>query len=103
MARTKPWILTDSDGWELKEWLRLLPFVSRPMDALAIVRGLPDRQRNPYFLEEMIRAFGDAPSNEAEDVLFKFAEEDPRFYATHRWRDSVSFGTRYPVRRMAFH
>jgi hypothetical protein len=88
-ARTHTWILWEG-GYELKEWLRLLPFTNRTVDALAIVRGLPDRQSMPDFLEEMIDAFGAAPSTDAENVLFQLAETDPRFYANHAWLDAAT-------------
>jgi hypothetical protein len=59
------------------------------VDEVAIVRGMPGQQRDPRFLEEMVGAFVDAPSDEAEQVMFKLAEEDPRLYANHRWREAV--------------
>ncbi len=55
-SKTQTWILLQ-DGYQLKEWLRLLPFTNRPAEALAIVRGLPKPQRDPRFLEEMFGAF----------------------------------------------
>ena len=76
-AKKEPWILTDG-GYEVKEWLRLLPFTDRPAEALEVVRGLPDAQQRPDFLEEVIAALGMAPGNEAENVLFQLAEADPR-------------------------
>ncbi len=85
-AKTETWILTQSEGYELKLWLRLLPFVGRPAEALAVVRGMPPAQREPRFLEDMVGALADAPSEEAEELLFKLAEEDPRFYLNRRWR-----------------
>jgi hypothetical protein len=88
-AKKEPWILTQSDAYQLREWLRLLPFADHPAGALAIVRGLPHAQRNPQLLEGMVSGFADTPSIEAEQVLFKLAEEDPRFYANHGWRDTV--------------
>lgn len=88
VAKTEKWILS-GDCYELKEWLRLLPFVNRPAEALAVVRSLPDSQRRPGFLEEMVAAFGAAPSDDAEDVLFELAEGDRRFYANHSWRDAI--------------
>jgi hypothetical protein len=87
-AKTQNWILSHG-GYDLKEWLRLLPFTNRPADALVIVRGLPDDQCRPDFLEEMIAAFGGAPHNDAENVLFQLAVGDPRLYANHAWRDAV--------------
>ncbi len=100
-AKTEPWILTQSDGYELKHWLRLLPFASHPAEALAVVRGLPPAQREPRFLEEMVAAIANAPSRETEDVLFKLAEDDPRFYLNDRWRAAaLRFGTPTSARRI---
>ena len=84
-SKTQPWILLQ-DGYQLKEWLRLLPFMSQSAEAFAIVRELPEPQRDPRFLEEMFAAFEMAHSPEAEDVVFKFAEADPRLYDNHAWR-----------------
>lgn len=100
-AKTDTWILTQGDGYELKHWLRLLPFVSHPTEALAVVRNMPPAQREPRFLEEMVGALADAPSDEAEEVLFKLAEEDPRFYSNERWRwTALRFGTSSSARRI---
>ena len=88
-AEKEAWILTESDAYQLRDWLRLLPFSDHPEETLAIVRGLPDVRCTPHILEEMVGAFADAPSNEAEEVLFKLAQEDPRLYADHHWRDTV--------------
>lgn len=93
-AKTETWILTQSEGYELKCWLRLLPFVDRPTGMLALVRSMPPAQREPRFLEEMVGALADAPSDEAEEVLFKLAEEDARFYLNECWRvAALRFGT----------
>lgn len=100
-AKTETWILTQDDGFELKHWLRLLPFVRHPTEALAVVRNMPPAQREPRFLEEMVGALADAPSDEAEEVLFKLAEEDPRFYSNERWRSAaLRFGTPSSARRI---
>lgn len=100
-AKTETWILTQSEGYELKLWLRRLPFVSRPTEALAVVRGMPPEQREPRFLEEMVGALADAPSDEAEEVLFRLAEEDPGFYLNERWRATAfQFGTPSSARRI---
>lgn len=88
-AKTETWILTQSDAYQLRVWLRLLPFADDPVEALPIVRHLPDGLRSPHVLEEMVSALADSPSNDAEGVLFKLAEEDPRFYANHRWRETA--------------
>ncbi len=87
VAIKQRWILTD--GYELKEWLRLLPFTNRPTEAFNVVLALPDNQRTPERLEEMIAAYGVAPGDDAENVLFKLAEVDARLYEHPAWRDAV--------------
>ena len=100
-AKTKSWILMQSEGYELKVWLRLLPFVNRPVEALAIIRGMPPEQREPRYLQEMIDGIGYAPSEEAEELLFKLAEEDTRFYLNHRWRGvALRLGTLSSAQRI---
>ncbi len=88
-AKEHPWILTQSDGYELREWLRLLPFSNRPALTLEVVRGIPDAQRQPHLLNELVAGLAETPSEGGEEVLFKLAEEDPRFYEDHRWRAAV--------------
>jgi hypothetical protein len=85
-AKAQSWIL--SNGYELKDWLRLLPFTNARAEAFAVVRGLPDDQRRMDHLEEMIAGFGTAPGDDAENVLFQLAEADPKLYANHAWRDA---------------
>ena len=86
-AEKEAWILTERR--ELRDWLRLLPFTNRPADAFDIVQALPEQHRAPDELEEMLDAFGDAPGDDAENVLFQLAEADPRLYALHIWHDAV--------------
>jgi len=64
-ANTQPWILTQSGGYELKLWLFLLPFARTPTEAVAVVRRMPPEQREPRFLEQMVMALADAPSEDA--------------------------------------
>src|SRR5215471_1629618 len=85
-AKKETWILTQSEGYELKVWLPLLLFVSRPTEALAVLRSMPAPLREPRFLQEMLAVLADAPSADAEEILFKLAEDDPRFYLDRRWR-----------------
>ncbi len=100
-AKTDGWILTQSEGYELKAWLRLLPFVNRPAEVLAIVCGMPPEQREPRFLQEMVGGLADAPSDETEELLFKLAEEDSRFYLNHRWREvALGLGTQSSARQI---
>lgn len=86
-AEKEAWILTERR--ELRDWLRLLPFTNRPADAFEIVQALPEQHRAPDELEEMLDAFGYAPGDDAEDVLFQLAEADPRLFAHRTWHDAV--------------
>ncbi|MFS8974488.1 hypothetical protein PO002_08260 [Cupriavidus necator] len=88
-AKKEPWILVQSDGYELREWLSLIPFSTHPMEALAIIRGKPAPQCEPRFLGDMVSLFAESPSSEAEPMLFALAESDPRFYANADWRGAV--------------
>lgn len=100
-AQTQLWLLTESEGHYLKVWLRLLPFVHKPTEALPVLLGLPPKQRDPKFLRDVVRVFSHASTDEAEEVLFKLAEVDPRFYLEHEWRDSIfALGTESSARRM---
>ena len=97
-AKTQSWIL--SEGYELKEWLRLLPFANPPVDAFAIVRSMPNDQRRVDRLEEMIAGFRTAPGDDAENVLFQLAEADPKLYANRTWRETaIRRGTLSAARR----
>ena len=87
VAKAQSWIL--SDGYELRAWLRLLPFTTRPTEAAGVVRALPDDQRRVEQLEEMIAGFGTAPGDDAEITLFQLAEVEPKLYDNHTWRDAV--------------
>ena len=86
-AQKQAWILAERR--ELRDWLRLLPFTNRPANAFDIVQALPEQHRTPDELEEMLDAFGHAPDDDAENVLFQLAEADPRLYAHHTWGDAV--------------
>jgi hypothetical protein len=87
-AKTRTWIL-DREGWELKAWLLLLPFTNHPATLADTIATLPPRQREPHFLEEMIRATKSVQSPEIEEALFRLAENDAAFYANHEWCEAV--------------
>ena len=87
-------------GWELKAWLKLLPFTDHPVHLAETVRVFPERQREPHFLEEMIAACEAARSIEVEEALFKLAEGDAAFYGNHTWRNAIlRRGTESSARR----
>jgi len=100
-AKAEPRILTESNAYELRDWLRLFPFSSRPADALNVVRDLPKALREPGFLQGMVRGFAKATSEEAEKALFDLAEQDPRFYEDHEWKTAaLKLGTLSSARRL---
>jgi hypothetical protein len=100
-AKKESWILTQSDAYQLRDWLRLLPFATPVTDLPAIVRGMPDTQRHPRVLEEMVGGLGSSSSDDAEGVFFMLAEEDPRLYQNHQWRaTALRFGTVSAARRL---
>lgn len=81
------WIL--DEGWQLKAWLLLLPFTDHPVQLADTIASLPPRQREPHFLEEMIRACEAVRAPEIEEALFRLAEGNAAFYGNNAWRDAV--------------
>jgi hypothetical protein len=97
-AKNESWIL--QDGYELRDWLRLLPFSNPTAEVSAIVRGLPNDHRRVDWLEDMISGFRTAPGDDAERVLFQLAEDNPDLYGNHVWRDiATRRGTLSSARR----
>ncbi|MER9225788.1 hypothetical protein NKI39_09035 [Mesorhizobium sp. M0664] len=86
-AKKHTWIL--DEGWQLKAWLLLLPFTDLPAQLAGTIVALPPRQREPPFIEEMIRATEWVQTPQIEGALFKLAENDGAFYTNHAWRDAV--------------
>jgi hypothetical protein len=100
-AKKETWILTQSDAYQLRAWLRLLPFAAPLTDLPAIVRSMPDAQRDPRMLEEMVGGLSSSSSDEAEGVTFTLAEEDPRLYQNRQWRaTALRLGTLSAARRL---
>jgi hypothetical protein len=86
-AQKESWILWE--GYELSDWLQLLPFTSRPGETFEVVRGLPEFKSKENPLEALIRALGVAPGGEAAKVLFQLADADRRLYASREWREAT--------------
>ena len=98
-VETHPWIL--GEGYELREWLILLPLTNRPSEAIDIVCALPRDHRVLRALEAMVEALTHIPGDEAEDVLFQIAENEPHLYARRAWRDAVCYrGTHSAAARL---
>lgn len=94
-AKTKPWLLQESQG-EIDRWLLLLPFTNRPEVTLEVLPRLHPHIRLPWRLRPLLSALGFAPSDTAEQVLMGLAKEDARFLSDYDWfaalekRDSLS-------------
>lgn len=88
-AEAEPWILTQSNAYELREWLSLLPFSSSAAKGLAAIAALPEQLRIPRVLGELMEACAVAGGDVAEALLFGLAESDARFYADHAWRNAI--------------
>lgn len=88
-AKKETWILTQSNAYQLRDWLRLLPFATPVSELPAIVRDMPEAQRNPHLLKEMVGSLENSPSKGAEEVLFDLAKDDPRYYLNHQWRSTI--------------
>lgn len=100
-AKKETWILTQSDAYQLRAWLRLLPFATPITDLPTIVHGMPDPQRDPRMLEEMVGGLGNSSSDGAEGVIFTLAEEDPQLYQNYQWRAAaLRLGTVSAARRL---
>lgn len=100
-AKKEPWILDNGNEYQLRDWLRLLPFASPLSKLPEIVRAIPDAQRTPRILEEMVRCFEEVSSADGEAALFKLAEDDPRFYRDRQWRSTaLRLGTASSTRRL---
>lgn len=83
----QPWILMQ--GRELQDFLMALPFTDRPSETIAILQELPQQYCTMAVLREVVGALEYAPGDDAEDVLFQIAENQPRLYSSGEWRDSV--------------
>jgi hypothetical protein len=100
-AKKEAWIITQNEGYQIREWIQLFPFTNRPEDSLQILQILPDNLRHPHSLEGLVTALGETSSEGGEDILFKLAENDPRFYQSHNWRVTVlNLGTESASRRL---
>lgn len=93
-AKKEGWILWE--GYELSDWLQLLPFTNRPGETFDVVRGLPEFKSKTNPLEGLIRVLGIALGEEAEKVLFQLADADRRLYGSREWREAA-FRKRSPA------
>lgn len=84
-AKTKPWMLTEGEGWHLKAWLRLLPFTERPSLMLEVLDRQDCPSLEPWNFSELLFALSYASSPEAENVLCELAKRDEQFLSQSDW------------------
>ena len=74
---------------ELPRWVSLLPFTNAPSETIEVLYEQPEQHCTPKALEPLLSALTYAPGEEAESVLFRIAEADPRLYAERAWHEAV--------------
>ncbi len=88
-AQNESWILMDSNAWELREWLQLLPFTDDSWRIVDIIRSIPPQHRPANRLEGLVSACATSPSPGSNDALFELAALEPKLYANYNWRSAV--------------
>ena len=83
-AKAQPWVLDPQQGY-LNHWVQLLPFSDRPKVILEVLALLPPHLREPRQLTSLLAALGEAPSDEAEEVLGILARENEEFLQHYEW------------------
>jgi hypothetical protein len=97
-AREKTWMF-DQSLWEAQGWLVLLPFTDRPAATIDGVDLLLNALPRPYPLEHVVSALGDAPGEQADQVLAELVRRHPRLVGQHEWvRTLVERGTQAAAR-----
>ena len=97
-AKTKPWMLSDGNGWELNEWLELLPFSDRATETIDALELLP-RRREPWHTRGVLSALGRSPLAAADPILERLARNDARYLDEHDWFAALALrGSSYAAR-----
>jgi hypothetical protein len=92
-AKKQPWLL-DQKNNRVISWLKLLPFSDHPAAADDAFDLVDQWFREPKQLRELLIALGHAPSAQAEQLLMKMANQDPRFFSEDGWlKAMVARGT----------
>lgn len=89
-AKTKRWLLDQSNSWQLNEWLRLLVFSDNPAAVIDVLARLEDWRKVPWEMRKVLSALGYSPSPEAENILGVLARDDERFLKEHDWLAALS-------------
>jgi len=88
-AKLHTWILSQSNGYELKQWLQLLPFTDKALDGLELLTTLPDSFQHPHMLEDVVYACESLTGDEGGCFLFRLAALVPGFYGDHSWLRTI--------------
>ncbi|WPN47500.1 hypothetical protein [Pseudomonas sp. P8_241] len=88
-AKSHTWILSQSDGYELRQWLQLLPFTDRARVGLDLLTTLPESFQHPHMLEDVVFACGSLADEEGGCCLFRLAVLVPAFYGDHSWLRTI--------------
>ena len=84
-SKLQTWMLSQGNGYELKQWLQLLPFTDKALDGLDMLKTLPDSFQHPHMLEDVVFACGSLNNDEGGCCLLKLAVLIPTFYGDHNW------------------
>ncbi len=84
----------------LTDWLVLLPFSDRPTAVIEAVASLPQPQRTPRQLGPLVIALGDAPSDEALQVLETLVREDEALLEDSAWFQALERREIVPAMRL---
>lgn len=87
-SKSQAWLLDPYQG-RLTDWLILLAFSDRPTAVIEAVASLPQPERTPRRLGPLLNALGDAPSEEALQVLETLAREDQALLEDTTWFDAL--------------
>lgn len=88
-AKSHTWILSQSNGYELKQWLQLLPFTDKALDGFDLLTTLPDSFLHPQMLEDVVFACGSLTDDEGGCCLLRLAVMVPAFYGDHSWLRTI--------------
>lgn len=93
-AKLHTWTLSQSNGYELRQWLQLIPFTDKALVGLDLLTTLPDSFQHPQMLEDVVYACGSLGDDEGSSCLFRLAVLFPAFYSDHSWlRTTFRMGT----------
>lgn len=84
-AKLQTWKLSQSNGYDLKQWLQLLPFTDKALDGLDLLTTLPSSFQHPHMLEDVVFACGSLTDDEGGCCLLRLAVLIPAFYSDHSW------------------